>query len=141
MKMYPDPEADDALLDALLRDDDWRAASADFKAGAVRTLRRRRRVRWLVRSAGGAAALAAVLALVAHWPARPVPATRPLTIARAEAPQPQRQASRRLTDAQLLAAFPRGTCFIAEVDGKKELVFLDPRVERAYLGRVGARAQ
>ena len=38
-----------------------------------------------------------------------------------------------LTDQELVAAFPKGSCFIAEVDGKKELVFLDPEVQRMYV--------
>jgi len=42
---------------------------------------------------------------------------------------------RRLTDKELVAAFPKGSCFIAEVDGKKELVFLDPKLERTYVAR------
>ena len=46
---------------------------------------------------------------------------------------------RHLTDAELVAAFPKGSCFIAEVDGRKELVFLDPQVERTYVARSGVR--
>ena len=45
---------------------------------------------------------------------------------------------RRLTDQELVAAFPKGSCFIAEVDGKKELVFLDPKVEHMYVARSGS---
>jgi hypothetical protein len=47
----------------------------------------------------------------------------------------------RLTDAELVAAFPKGSCFIAEVDGKKELVFFDPKVEHACVARSGARGE
>ena len=45
---------------------------------------------------------------------------------------------RYLTDQELVAKFPKGSCFIAEVDGKKELVFLDPKVKRTYVARSGA---
>jgi hypothetical protein len=45
-----------------------------------------------------------------------------------------------LTDAELIAAFPKGSCFIAEVDGKKELIFLDPKAGHDYVARPGAAA-
>jgi hypothetical protein len=48
---------------------------------------------------------------------------------------------RHLTDQDLVAAFPKGSCFIAEVDGRKELVFFDPEVERTYVARLGARSK
>jgi hypothetical protein len=35
----------------------------------------------------------------------------------------------------VFAPFPKGSCFIAEVDGKKELVFFDPKVERDFVAR------
>jgi hypothetical protein len=55
-------------------------------------------------------------------------------MAHPEAPKTP-DAPRRLTDEELVAAFPKGSCFIAEVDGKKELVFLDPKVQRTYVAR------
>ena len=42
-----------------------------------------------------------------------------------------------LTDDELLALFPEGSCFLAEVDGKKEQVFLDPEVQRQYVSEAG----
>ncbi len=42
-------------------------------------------------------------------------------------------------DDALLAAFPRGSCFIAEVDGKKELIFFNPQLKRTYVAESGAR--
>ena len=43
-----------------------------------------------------------------------------------------------LTDAELLALFPPGSCFLAEVDGQKKLIFFDPKVEREYISDAGA---
>jgi hypothetical protein len=44
--------------------------------------------------------------------------------------------TRYITDEQLVSSFPPGSCFIAEVDGRKELVFFDPAVERRYVAGV-----
>ena len=137
MRTNSDPERNEALLDAMLQDEDWQIASAAFKAGALKTFRARQRLRRLTRWAGSVAALAVVTAGVVHWSGRPAAPPRQITIAQAEVPKaPDRP--RRLTDSELVAAFPKGSCFIAEVDGKKELVFLDPKVERAYVARSGA---
>ena len=38
-----------------------------------------------------------------------------------------------LDDQQLLQSFPPGSCFLAEVNGRKILVFTDPAVEKLYL--------
>ena len=51
----------------------------------------------------------------------------------------ERNEPRYLTDGELLALFPNGSCFLAEVDGKKELIFLDPEVERQCMSEAGRR--
>ena len=132
MRTNPDPERDDAFLDAVLQDESWHAASATFKAEALRTFRARQRVRRLTRWAGSVAVLAAVTVGVAYWSGRPATPPRQITMAPAEVPKAPDK-SRPLTDEELVAAFPKGSCFIAEVDGRKELVFLDPKVERTYV--------
>ena len=134
--MNSDPERDDALLDAMLQDEDWQTASAAFKAGALRTFRTRQRVRRLTRWVGSVAVVAVVTAGVLHWSGRPAAPPRQIALAHTEVPQVSAR-PRSLTDRELIAAFPKGSCFIAEVDGKKELVFLDPKVERTYVARSG----
>lgn len=37
-----------------------------------------------------------------------------------------------LTDEELIALFPPGSCFLAEVNGKKMLVFKDPEVRKQF---------
>jgi len=138
MRMNSDPERDDTLLDAVLRDENWQTASAVFKAEALGIFRARQRLRRLTRWTGSAMALAAAFVGVAHWLGRPAMAPRPVTVARVEAPKTP-DTARNLTDQELVAAFPQGSCFIAEVDGKKELVFLDPAVGRSYLAQPGLR--
>ncbi len=134
MRTEPDPEREDALLNAVLGDETWQAVSTAFKAEALRTYRVRQRVRRLSRWAGSVAGLAALVAGVAHWSSRPPATPRPITMAHINTPRPP-AISRHLTDAELVAAFPKGSCFVAEVDGKKELVFFDPQVERTYVAR------
>jgi hypothetical protein len=138
MRTNPDPETEDALLDATLRDETWQAASAAFKAEALSTFRSRQRVRSLTRWGGSVAALAAVLAGVAHWVGRPAPAPRQVMVALTQAPKAPDK-PRHLTDQDLVAAFPKGSCFIAEVDGRKELIFLDPKLEHTYVARPAER--
>jgi len=133
-----DPELEDALLEAALRDETWQAASAGFKAEALKTFRAGQRVRRIRRWAGSVVALAAVLVGIVHWFGRPAPAGRQVMVALTLAPKAADQ-PRNLTDQDLVAAFPKGSCFIAEVDGRKELVFFDPEVERTYVARLGAR--
>ena len=120
----------------MLRDESWEAASATFKAEALRTYRIRQRVNRLTRSAGSVVVLVVVFAGLTHWFSRPAPAPRQVAAALTAIPRAQERA-RQLTDQDLVAAFPKGSCFIAEVDGKKELIFLDPAVERTYVARAG----
>jgi hypothetical protein len=138
MRTNPDPEREDALLDATLCDETWQAANAAFKAEALRTFRVRQRIRQLSRGVGSVAALAMVIAGVVHWFARPTPARRQMTVALTQAPKAPDK-PRHLTDQDLVAAFPKGSCFIAEVDGRKELVFFDPEIERTYVARTDVR--
>jgi len=132
MNTNPDPEREDALLNTVLRDESWQGTSAAFKAEAMGTFRARQRVRRLARWTSGALVLAAVVAGAVHWLGRPAKAPRQLAVKQAKPPE-QTEKPRYLTDEELLASFPKGSCFLAEVDGKKELIFLDPNVERIYL--------
>jgi len=134
MTTSPDPEKDDALLQAMLQDETWQSANAAFKAEALRTYRVRQRVRRLTRWAGGVAVLGALLAGVMHSIIPPAPPPRRAFVKPAPAPMPAGQLPS-LTDEELVASFPKGSCFIAEVDGKKELVFLDPKLEHTYVSR------
>jgi hypothetical protein len=88
---------------------------------------------------GGLAALAVVAACAAHWLAGPAaPPPRLLAVRPPGPPPAQPEKSIYLTDGELLALFPEGSCFLAEVDGKKKLVFFDPEVEREYVSDAGA---
>jgi hypothetical protein len=137
MKTNPDPDPEDALLEAVLRDDAWQAAHAAGKAQALGVFCARQRVRRWSRWAGGLAALAVVAACAAHWWAGLLAQVVPRLADQAPPPPAQPAKSIYLTDSQLLALFPQGSCFLAEVDGKKKLVFFDPKVEREYVSYGG----
>ncbi len=138
MKTNFDAERGDALLDALLRDENWQAASSAFKAEALRTFRVRQRVRRLTRWAGGVAALVTAIAGIAYWFGAGAKAPGPIRVAHLEVPKAPDKL-RYLTDEELLAKFPKGSCCIAEVDGKKELIFFDPKAERTYMAQPTGR--
>jgi len=140
MKTNPDPENEDALLEAVLRDDGWQAANAAGKAAALSVFQARQRVRRLARWGGGAAVLAVVAVCAARWLAGPVAEAPPrLAVIQPEAPPAQPEKAKYLTDGELIALFPPGSCFLAEVDGQKKLVFFDPQVERQYVSDPAAQ--
>ena len=141
MKTNPDPENEDALLEAVLRDEGWQAANTAGKSAALRVFQARQRVRRLARWGGGAAALAVVAVCAAHWLSGPVAeSSGRLAVIHPKNPPAQPEKSKYLTDGELIALFPPGSCFLAEVDGRKKLVFFDPQVERQYVSDPAAQS-
>lgn len=45
------------------------------------------------------------------------------------------EATHTMTDQQLLASFPPNSCYLAEVDGRKVLIFADASVRRKFIGK------
>ena len=101
-------------------------------AKALRAFRRRRQLKRL----RSTAQLCAVLALGAYWFGSHQVFKETLVVkAPPSAPVPPpilRQEPHSLTDEELIAKFPPGSCFMAEVNGKKILVFKDPTVEKQF---------
>jgi hypothetical protein len=135
MKTNPDPGREDALLEAVLRDEGWEAANALSKAEALGIFHAGQRFRRATRWVGGIVALAVAAAFAAHWSAVSPPRLLALKPPEPLPAKPEKPIY--LTDGELLALFPEGSCFLAEVDGKKKLVFLDPKVERQYMSEAG----
>ena len=153
--MNTNPDPGDPLLDAILRDENWQQTSAACKAQALEKFQAHQRTRRLTRWTGGVLATVLVLTCGLHWlilppsqmpiplravvqqvavPSRLPNATPLQQMAKdAKATPIQSPKPEYLSDQELLAAFPAGSCFLAYVDGKKELVFLDRNVERQYL--------
>ena len=138
MKVTPNPQPEDALLDAMLRDELWQNADAALKTEALKAFRIGRRIRRIRRWAGGVAVIAVLTAAALHFSQDSPLGPRPSRIALVPPslpPAPPSNPRRTLSDQELLAAFPKGSCFIAEIDGEKQLVFVNPGLERVYVSR------
>ncbi len=114
---------------------DFADHDAQVHRQALRALRLRRHVR-LARIFSGPAAVALLLFIAHYRSSGPsvstvLPPRTPAVPVLTQSPSPA--ASHPLTDRELLAAFPPGSCFLAEVNGKKVLVFSDPAIEKQYL--------
>ena len=146
MKTSRDPERPDPLLDAVLRSEQWESTEAKFKAQAMAAFETQQRVRHWTRFAASIALLAIAIAgtIYLSKPSSTVQSNlalaEPPPVAPSLAESLPSGSSRFLTDEQLLASFPEGSCFIAEIDGHKELVFLNPELERVYLFKPSSRA-
>lgn len=134
MKTPTDPDDPNPLLDAVLEDHEWRRAQSDIKAEALTEFRRaRQRARFT--PLGLAAGLVLLAAMTTFHFLRPpadqtdvAPGWRPFSGESAPS-------LTTLTDAELINAFPQGSCVIADIDGETQLVFLDPEDESRYLRR------
>jgi hypothetical protein len=135
-----DRETEHALLDALLRDEAWEAANTPLRAGTLAAFRHRQRRRRLTRAFAGVLVLTAAIGAASHWRGRGVTTPSQAASNRTVAPKTQTHL-RYLSDSELLALFPKGSCVLAEVDGRKELIFLDPETERTYLAGTGPRPE
>jgi hypothetical protein len=143
MKNEPEPNRDDALLDAVLGGETWPELTAAAKNAALaefHAVQRRRRVRsWLAQ----AAALVLLAAGVAWWPRAATPKATDLAVSRpakaatdippssATAPATKTVSTgpHYISEAELLALFPKGSCTIAEVNGQQQLLFFDHKIE------------
>ena len=128
------------LLNEVFRTDSFDAFSGQPKERAWAEFRRVRFIRRIALISGAAAAVTALVAggllfrtsernktsNLATMPVR-TESNRPSAV-RAEAAT--NNAS--LTDEQLLAFFPADSCFIAEADGRKILVFRSPELRQKY---------
>jgi hypothetical protein len=131
-----DPETERALLDTVLRDEEWEAANTPLRAGTLAAFRHRQRQGRLTRAFAGALVLTASIGAACHWWGHSVATPSQVASHRTVAPKTPGQA-RYLSDSELLALFPKGSCVLAEVDGQRELIFLDPKAEQTYLARTG----
>ena len=128
------------LLNEVFRTDSLDAFSGQLKERAWAEFRRARFMRRIALISGAAAAVTALVAGGLLFRASERNKTRDLATmpVRTESKQPtavQAEAPANdatLTDEQLLAFFPADSCFIAEVDGRKILVFRDAELRKKY---------
>jgi hypothetical protein len=129
-------ESQRRLLNDLLREDDGakQAALAAFRR--ARFVRRVGRVSALVVLAGVAVSIGILFSRHnVGTNVRTMAGNGPSTnVGRADDSKKQPEVPT-LTDEQLLASFPPNSCFLAEIDGRQVLVFMDPAVEEQVLHR------
>jgi hypothetical protein len=140
MNEDPDHSSEESLLRAVLGDEAWQVKNASGRVEALNAFGAHQRTKRVKRWMGYLMGLTVVIGLALHWFENGREVSRPGVGKVTQAPEFV-DGRRQLTDQELLASFPQGSCFLAEVDGKKELVFLDPDVERLYVsdGRQGPR--
>lgn len=124
MKTKADPYPDAPALEAVLTDEAFSSFADSVKHAGVQAVRRRRHFRQVRITLGQLACIIGVLAL--FWLSCPKP-QRVATISTATAQSRPDAASHYISEDQMLAMFPSGSCVVAEVNGRKELVFLDQK--------------
>jgi hypothetical protein len=122
MKTPPDDPDRNALLDGVLADDGWQALNAEVKARALGAFRAHRRQRRLLAWGGSAVAACALAVTGLNFVLRPYEAA-PASVASKPKTRPSY-----LTEEQLMAYFPPGSCTIAEIDGERRFIVLDPEI-------------
>jgi len=127
-----DESDNDKLLNAALADGEWAALSAGLRERSLRTFRVRRNLRRGLRLCVAILVFAVIGTAGLRFDHRggmtTATGTRP-----AEAAVKASVNSPRISDDELVALFPKGSCAIAEIDGRKQLVFFDEKqAEQGY---------
>src|SRR5215204_2878245 len=121
--------SDQTLLDSVLADESWQALKVTLKSEALAVLAARKsRRRWVFRGTNIAAIAFGLAMVVWLWPAR----QRQVTAASAPSSSASGAHAKFISEQDMLALFPPGSCVLAEVDGEKKLVFFDR--QKAELG-------
>jgi hypothetical protein len=121
--------SDQPLLDSVLADESWQALKVTLKNEALAVLAARKsRRRWIVKGTNIAAIAFGLAIVVWLWPAR----QRQVAVASAPSPSAAGAHAEFISEQEMLALFPPGSCVLAEVDGEKQLVFFDR--QKAELG-------
>jgi hypothetical protein len=118
----PPENPDDPLLDGVLADEGWAALNAAVKSRALGALRARRRQRALLTWGGSAVGACALALATVNFVSPPnTPAPGPV------ASVPPRHTAH-ITEEKLMSYFPPGSCTIAEIDGERRFIILDPDI-------------
>ena len=122
-------EDDSGLLNAVLADDNWHALNSGLKRQALAAMAQARRRRRLRVQIGQAALVVMLLGSLAWWFRQPDSRTI-ATVPAPDSPRPITHQERFISEEEMLALFPPGSCVVAEIDGRKELVFFDAEAAR-----------
>ena len=112
------------IFDAVFADENWRALDARCGELGISALRTRKRKRLFAVCAPVLVGLV-VICSNGGW-LRSKPTTAALTPATAPVTASVPVTLPSITEEEMLALFPAGSCVIAEVDGHRQLVFFDP---------------
>lgn len=126
MKNDREPNDVDGLLNAVLADDDWHALNSSLKREALAAIGAARRRRRLLLGIGQAACAAALLVGAGWWLLPAVPGDVPVAETSGK-PASARTQEHFISEEEMLAMFPAGSCVVAEVNGQKTLVFFDAK--------------
>jgi hypothetical protein len=126
------------LLNEVFSADSLDAFSGQVKQRALAEFRRARLLRRVASISSAAAVVAVLIAFLFRGSERKTTRVTIVPAATDQGPQPALQTKSpakdaSLTDEQLLALFPADSCFIAEVEGRKTLVFRSPELRQKYL--------
>jgi hypothetical protein len=126
MKNDREPNEINGLLNVVLADDDWHALNCSLKREALAAIGAARRRRCLLLCIGQAACAAVLLVGAGWWlfPATPGNAPVPETSGRSVSARTEEPF---ISEEEMLAMFPPGSCVVAEVNGQKTLVFFDAK--------------
>jgi hypothetical protein len=122
MKKTTEPRGQDDLFTNVMADEEFGAFSQSLKQQGLQQLRARsrsRRRRVLITEAACVIALFAAISLYRPEKRVELSVATPSHISSGSA-------AHYITEDQMVAMFPKGSCVVAEVNGKKELVFLEP---------------
>ncbi|HVV00572.1 MAG TPA: hypothetical protein VHH88_04370 [Verrucomicrobiae bacterium] len=137
-----DPGNPQQLLDEVLLDTEWREFASESESRALAAFRAHNRFR-RVRAFALRCSITAVLLLaflLLRWESKPeataLNGKSSFTARKGSSSNADLRApavvknGAYITESQMLALFPKGSCAVAEVDGHKQLVFLNSQIRR-----------
>ena len=128
MNNLNDPTESNGLIDRAITDETWSDFDSRLRDRALHsftTAKRRRRARRLAMQICAVLMLAAAAAFVSF---RKNPSSKTEVVSNLSRPAASAAARSVITEQQMLEMFPPGSCLLAEVNGEKQLVFLDPKL-------------
>jgi hypothetical protein len=119
------------MMDAALADSGWDVYEAKLQNSALATFSKAARRRRFFRSVAQVSSVFIVLA-TAVWLSRAPRSNRisQTLVAAGGRSLPTETLAHTITEQEMLAMFPAGSCALAEINGEKQLVFFDERIAR-----------
>jgi hypothetical protein len=122
------PTETNPLIDSAVLDETWRAFDSRLRDNAIQSFavaKRRRRVRRLAMQICVLVMVAGTATVLSF---RQDPSSGAKILLRPSEPAAPVAPRSVITEQQMVDMFPPGTCLLAEVNGEKQLIFLDPKL-------------